>query len=132
MQLRDLVKQYAADNNIPEEEALSIVIGMYSSIKISMNRLEHIRIKVPGLGVFSMKHWKAQKELESLIKRRNKVGPEHKHWYNKGIELMKRAAVLSTEEVERKQAFKQKKKQYKDEQLDTEAANGLEIKKRDS
>jgi hypothetical protein len=79
-----------------------------------------------------MKHWKAQKELESLIKRRNKVGPEHKHWYNKGIELMKRASVLSTKEAEKKQAFKLKKKQYKDEQLDTEAANGLEIEKRNS
>ena len=132
MQLKDLVKQFAADNNIPEEDALSIIVGMYSSIKISMNRLEHLRIKVPGLGVFSMKHWKAQKELQSLIKRRNKVGTEHKHWYNKGIELMTKAATMALEEEERIKAFKIIKKQYKDEHLDREAENGLEIEKRDS
>lgn len=113
---RELVKKTALQLNLPEEFVKEVVLWYWKYYRTEMGKLERTKVEMPGLGTFSLKHWKLEKrmaELRQSIRTTQNHGGNLKKWkicekYREEFRRVKAAHDIFKEEHKRKDKIRKK------------------------
>jgi hypothetical protein len=109
MKLKDLIKSFAGRKGIDEEIVKVIILGTYKELRRQMDEMEQNHLEMPGLGTFSIKHWKMDKALHMWEALYKKYPAPH---IEQGLKTLKNAKINVDKEQKERALHKEKRKEW--------------------
>lgn len=113
MKLKGLIREYAKEKNIPYKVAFIVIMSTWKEVYDQMGNMDKYHLRVPGLGTFGLKTWKAdimKERAENIMLKHPQVDLTNE------VVKLEHVKEMGQQEQERKSDHWERKKQYREQQ----------------
>lgn len=91
----DLIEEVAQSLDMPREDLASLINLYYKEVRLTLENLDYLHLRIGGLGIFTIKGWKLDAELAEKEKSLERcVIDKSKNKALRNIERYKKAQIM--------------------------------------
>lgn len=112
IKFKDIVYSYADSKNLDKDKMYTLISAVWKELNDEMNAIDHMYVKVSGLGTFHLKYWGVDDRIKNIEKAHSKRPTEFTYRLRNNLYKMKQ--LVQEDKLQRDQ-HKLKRKSWNNE-----------------